>query len=333
MKENELMTTALNALRAELPIDWKWEAVDDIEHNEIDGELLLLIKNQELKFQVVIKKDLKNHQLYNVLELKESTNNILLITEKLYPKMKAELRKNQVNYLEANGNVYLENHQVFLFIDNKGAIKAQKEKGNRAFTKTGLKVVFHFLLDPEIINWTQREIAEISNVALGNIPQVINGLRETNFLLKKNKSEFLINNYKELLHKWVGEFEQTLRPTLFKQRFSLMDTNQNWKQLNLNTEKTVWGGEPGGDLLTNHLRPEEFTLYTRETNHDLIRNYSMVPNLDGDIWVYESFWKTKYNHTAAAPAVLVYTDLMLKQDKRCVETANIIFNEYIQPNI
>lgn len=331
--ENELITTALNTLKAELPIDWKWEAVDDIEHKGIDGALLFLIKNQELNFQVVIKNDLKNHQLYNVLELKESTDNILLVTEKLYPKMKAELRENQVSYLEANGNVYLENDQVFLFIDNKRAIKTKKEKGNRAFTKTGLKVVFHFLLDPKIINWTQREIAEISNVALGNIPQVINGLRETNFLLKKNKNEFIIGDYKELLNKWVGEYEQTLKPTLFKQRFMLMDINRNWKQLHLNPEKTVWGGEPGGDLLTNHLRPEAFTLYTKETNHDLMRNYRMVPNLDGDIWVYEAFWNTKYNLTSAAPAVLIYTDLMLKQDKRCIETANIIFNEYIQPNV
>lgn len=333
MKENELITTGLNALKEELPIEWRWEPVDENEDTEIDGSLVFLIKNQELTFQVIIKKDLKNHQLFNILQLKETTNNIILITEKLYPKMKQELRKNQVNYLEANGNIYLENDQVFLFVDNRRTIKTQKEKGNRAFTKTGLKVVFHFLLDPKIINLTQREIAEISDVALGNIPQVISGLRETNFLFKKNRNEFLISDYKGLLNKWMGEFEQTLKPTLFKKRFMLMDTNQNWKELKLNTEKTVWGGEPGGDLLTNYLRPEKLILYTRETNHELIRNYKMVPNLDGDIWVYEAFWNTKYNHTTAAPAVLIYTDLMLTQDKRCLETANIIFNEYIQPNL
>lgn len=59
MKENELITTAFNALKEELPIDWKWEPVDDIEHKKIDGRLLFLVKNQELKFQAVIKNNLK----------------------------------------------------------------------------------------------------------------------------------------------------------------------------------------------------------------------------------------------------------------------------------
>ena len=34
-----------------------------------------------------------------------------------------------------------------------------------------------------------------------------------------------------------------------------------------------------------------------------------------------------------APAELVYTDLMINDDKRSKETAKLIFDEYIQPNI
>ncbi len=230
-----------------------------------------------------------------LIENKNRLKDFLLIAGKLYPKTKKELRENNINYIEANGNAYINKNDVYLFIDTNKPLKTQKEKGNRAITKTGLKVVFHFLLDAELINRTQREIADITDVGLGNIPQVINGLLETNYLLKLNTKEYIINNYQELLNKWITEFDQTLRPTLFKQRFRFQNRNQNWKDIQLNTDKTLWGGEPAGDILTNHLRPEKFTLYTTETNKDLMINYKLIPDGDGEIFVREMFWNNNFN--------------------------------------
>lgn len=43
----------------------------------------------------------------------------------------------------------------------------------------------------------------------------------------------------------------------------------------------------------------------------------------------EKFWKA--NSGTTVPHLLVYTDLILKEDKRCRETAQKIFDEYIQP--
>lgn len=333
MYENELITTALQTLKQDIPIEWKWIPTPNNQDFRKNDYIEFFLRNQTIEYQIEVKKELKNHQLHALIPIHGYNRNMLLIVEKLYPNVKKELRANHINYLEGNGNVYLENEQIFIFIDHRKTLKALKETGNRAFTKTGLKVVFHFLLNPEIINLPQREIAEITNVALGNIPQVINGLRETNFLLKKNKNEYLINDYRALLTKWISEYDQTLKPSIFKQRFVLMNTNQNWQQIELLTDKTVWGGEPAGDILTNHLRPEELTLYTKENTKELIQNYRIIPSNTGDFWVYEIFWNEKYNAAKTAPALLVYADLILKNDKRCLETANLIFDEYIQPNL
>ncbi|WP_167309404.1 type IV toxin-antitoxin system AbiEi family antitoxin [Flavobacterium psychrophilum] len=254
------------------------------------------------------------------------------MAEKLYPKVKKELRENRVNYLEGNGNVYINTDNLFLYIDTNEVTKTQKEKGNRAFTKTGLKVIFHFLLKPKLINQTQREIAEVTNVALGNIPLIINGLLETNLIVRLDKNEYVINDYEELLNKWITEFEQTLKPTLFKQRFRFQNKDKDWRTVPLNTDKTVWGGEPAGDIITNHLRPEKFILYTKETTKELILNYKLLPDDEGEIMVYDMFWNNDYN-TNTAPNELVYTDLMITDDKRCKETAKLIFDEYIEPNL
>ena len=61
-------------------------------------------------------------------------------------------------------------------------------------------------------------------------------------------------------------------------------------------------------------------------------NYKLVPDKDGEIFVYEMFWNTKFNDKTV-PNQLVYTDLMITNGKRCKETAKMIFDERIKPNI
>lgn len=332
MKEEEIIYKAFDRLDKNIVIFLNWETKEKTDDMHIDGLLNFLINDHKFEFNVEVKKDVKNHQLYNLIENKNHFKDFLLVAEKLYPKTKKELRENNINYIEANGNAYINKNDVYFFVDTNKPLKTQKEKGNRAFTKTGLKVVFHFLLNPELINKTQREIADITNVGLGNIPQIINGLLETNHLIKLNKKEYIINDYEELLDKWITEYAQTLRPTLFKQRFRFQNRDQNWRDIHLNTDKTLWGGEPAGDILTDHLRPEYFTLYTTETNKDLMINYKLVPDKNGEIFVYEMFWNIKFNDKTV-PNQLVYTDLMITNGRRCIETAKMIFDERIKPNI
>ena len=211
MNETDIVNKAIHNLEKEIPIIWNWEIMISNKDLGIDGELELTINNQKMLMLVEVKKDVKNHQLFNIIEYNRRLQNFLLVAEKLYPKVKKELRENHINYLEGNGNVFIKKDNIFLYIDANKTIKTQKEKRNRAFTKTGLKVVFHFLLDPQLINQTQRDIADITNVALGNIPLIMNGLLENNFILKLNKNEYVINNYEELLNKWIAELDQTLR--------------------------------------------------------------------------------------------------------------------------
>lgn len=332
MKEIDILNNAIHNLEKNIPINWEWKTVDDNIDKGVDGKLSIIVNNQKKRLFVQIKKDVKNHQLFNILNYKNKYVDFLLVVEKLYPKVKKELREYRVNYLESNGNVYINTDDLLLYIDTNEVAKTQKEKGNRAFTKTGLKVIFHFLLKPQLINQTQREIAEHTNVALGNIPLIINGLLETNLIIRLNKKKYTINNPEELLNKWITEFEQTLKPTLFKQRFRFQNKNHDWRTLPLNEDKTVWGGEPAGDIITNHLRPEKFTLYTKETTKELMLNYKLLPDDQGEIAVYDMFWDNDYN-TNTAPNELVYADLMMTDDKRCKETAKLIFNEFIEPNL
>lgn len=298
------------------------------EKGPLDGEMHLKFTNWTPKFVVEVKQDVRTHQIPQIEALAEQFKHFLLVAHHLYPKVKEELRQKGINYLEANGNVFLRNTDMFVYVDTQKPLDVKQNKGNRAFTKTGLKVLFHLLQHKDDINLTQRDLAEKTGVALGNIPQVIEGLKETGFLMPLNQKTYVWENRPALLDRWITEYAAVLRPKLKLERYVFRD---DWREIPFDPAKTVWGGEPAADILTNHLRPENFLLYTRENRRELIQNYRLQPDAYGDIMALELFWKHDGRNTA--PPLLVYADLMLEGGKRNRETAEMIFNEHIQPNL
>lgn len=293
-----------------------------------DGLLYLILNGKVLPYTVEIKREVRMHQVEQIKDFANQNDHFILVANHIFPKVKEELRYNEINYLEANGNVFLKEEDMFVYVDAQKPLDLEQNKGNRAFTKTGLKVLFHLLQHKDDIKLTQRELAEITNVALGNIPQVIDGLKETGFLIPLNQKTYVWENRADLLERWITEYAAVLRPKLKMERYVYRD---DWREIPFNTTKTVWGGEPAAELLTNHLRPETFLLYTLENRKELIQNYRLQPDAYGDIMAMELFWKHDGRNTA--PPLLVYADLMLEGGKRNRETAAMIFDEYIRPNL
>ena len=319
--EKEIVHNALENLRHITGIEGFWQ-----ETGPLDGVLEFIVNGQKFTFVVDVKREVRMHQLRQIEDHFQHYDNLMLAVNRIFPKIKEELRQKGIPYLEANGNIFLKKENLFLFIDTQKPLDIAKNKANRAFTKTGLKVLFYLLQNKEAINLTQRELAQRAGVGLGNIPQVIDGLKETGYLIRLNNKTYLWENRRNLLERWIAEYATTLRPKLVKGRFTLRG---QWQNIAFDTDRTVWGGEPAADILTNHLRPEIFLIYTRENRQNLIRNYQLMPDMNGEIEVLDMFWKQDKAKTV--PPILVYADLMLEGGKRNKETAEIIYDEYIQP--
>lgn len=316
----EIIRTGLNNLFLSTGINGRF-----MPEGDLDGKLHFSLEGKEFDLVVEVKKELRRHQLLQLDHYSNRHKNFMVIAEHIFPKIKKELRDMGIAYLEANGNLFIKNEGIYLFIDTNKTAIVKKETANRAFTKTGLKVVFHLLHNKELINTTQREIADTAGVGLGNIPQVINGLKETGYLIQYRKQEYVWENRKELLDRWINEYATELRPKLFRGTYTF---KKDWQNLELDIQHTVWGGEPAADKLTNYLRPEHFIIYTNEKQSDLIRNYHVVPQTNGEVEVLELFWKPD---NEVAPPIMIYAELMLKGGKRNKETAEKIYNEYIEP--
>jgi len=328
MKEELIIEQVLENLPKELKIKANWKQVN----NGLDGKLHTNVNGKVIHFNAEVKNEIRQVHLKTLAELNQQFENFLLIAYRLYPQLKEQLRERGINYMEANGNLFINKEGLFIYIDAHAPLTREKQTGNRAFTKTGLKVVFQLLLNPDLVNQTQREIATRANVALGNIPKVIQGLNEAGYLLKYDKNTYRFTEKEALIEKWTKEYAMTLRPTLEIGKYQLAG-NQPWKEIKIKEGLTKWGGEAAGDLLTHYLRPELLTIYTRETRKELMKNYRLIPNKVGDIEVLTMFWQPEDVQNRTVPPLLAYADLINTNDKRCAETAQLIFDEHIRPNL
>ena len=324
MTKQEIIYLALENLEKKAHIKSKWVPSAK---TGLDGKLMLQIEKTETRYNVEIKKELRSHHVPKIALINKENEPFMLVAGRLFPKVKEQLQQENIAYLEANGNIFIKNQGNLIWIDGNDPIRIENEAENRAFTKTGLKVVMLFLLDENWLNKTYRQLAEKSCTTIGNITHIFNGLKKDNILIPLSKKEYKLNNKKALLDKWIAAYELKLKPILKIGTFRFLKEEHflNWKNVPLQNEKSYWGGEPAGDLLTNYLRPEELTLYTTESRNDLIKKYKLIPDDKGNIKVYQKFWAEN-----EMPPLLVYADLINTRDRRCFETAQKIYDEYLQ---
>lgn len=268
----------------------------------------------------------------------QSKHPLLVIANYITPKAKEQLIESQINYLDRAENIYLKLSNLLLKIEgNKNSSVKEKYK-SRAFSKTGAAVVFQFLLDPRAVNHPQRTIAKMANVSLGTIPKVFEGLLKDKFIIKDTDTSYRLINYKALLEKWIPVFNEKVLPNykIGTYTFSRYN-NTNWKD-QLAYPQVFWGGEPGAALLTKYLNPEKFTLFTTKTKQQILTELKLVPDTNGEITIYQSFWDTYTLQTAidliaeknTAPPVLIYAQLLYSGNERNIETAQIIFDDHIK---
>ncbi len=327
MNEPLIIERALENLKAATKLNGKWTAYED---NVFDGELELLFGKQKIRFLIEIRKELRNHQLVQLINLPRADKPLVIIADHIFPKIKEELKNHDIGYMETNGNMYLNYDPVFIQIEGRKDLPEGNEKKNRAFTKTGLKVIFMLLQDETILNQPYREIARQAGIALGNINYILNGLKQDGFLIAIENQKNMLVNKTQLLDKWIEGYNEKLKPGLKVGTFRLknMTDKNEWQKIKFKPGKTFWGGEAGGAKLTGYLKPQELIIYTTETRNELIKNYGLIPDPNGNIKVFRKFWCTPQQMEQIAPPLLVYTDLMNTGDGRCFETAKLIYEKF-----
>ncbi|MEO6721706.1 MAG: type IV toxin-antitoxin system AbiEi family antitoxin [Ferruginibacter sp.] len=327
MNENEIIHGALERLAEQTGMQGRWNPTG----SEPDGELDLYMPGKDLHLFVEVKKELRQYMLPNIFEMAKKYQPLMIVATNIFPTLKEMLREKKIGYLDTAGNIYAQTGTNFIWIDGNKPIKEKNTVKNRAFTKTGLKTVFYLLLNKDAINMPHRKLAEATGVALGNIKNVIEGLKEAGFILKVNDTTIKLQEKKALLDRWITGYRETLKPTLLLGRYRFWDRDKlkNWQTLPIQIGEDTWGGEPAAEYFTNYLMPTTLTLYT-ERKAALLTKWTLIPDEKGDVHFYKKFWKDEINNLKEyAPPLLVYADLMMTDDPRCQETARMIYNKFL----
>jgi Transcriptional regulator, AbiEi antitoxin, Type IV TA system len=82
-----------------------------------------------------------------------------------------------------------------------------------------------------------------------------------------------------------------------------------------------------------YLKPEHFTLYLHGDAKPLLTQARMRLDLNGNTELLQAFWNLPENptHPNLVPPLLAYADLMATQNGRNLETARLLYEQFLEP--
>jgi hypothetical protein len=239
------------------------------------------------------------------------------------------LQELNINYLESSGNCYIKSDNFFLFISGqKNQRNKQKTNRAKAFQEAGIKLLFHLLSNPENLQLSYRELAELAGISTGSVSNIMAELENQHYILKTKKRRILKNKL-ELLERWTIAYHDVLRPRLFKKQMRFVK-QPSLSELCDSSSEILLGGEPAAAILTNQLIPEQYTIYTNKNWQNLKDEVRLIPDENGKVEVLQQFWENECNDNRIVPPLLIYADLMGSGFGRNIETAKIILENELQ---
>lgn len=261
----------------------------------------------------------------------------LLVADYLPPPVAGMLREQRQQFVDGAGNVYLEAPGLLVYVTGqKPATPAPARRAGPAATLTanGLKLVFALLCDPALAAAPQRTIAAAAGVALGAVPPVLAALQHAGHLLVAGRTRQL-NATKRLLDEWALDYARRLRPKTLLATHTT-PTFAAWRDWPINPPQLRWGGEPAAQLLVRHLNPGILTLYADKLPPRLVVEQKLRAAAPREtqavVELRKPFWGQALQIDRKArtvPPVLVYADLLATGDARCIETAQMVYDQHL----
>ncbi|MDG2432322.1 type IV toxin-antitoxin system AbiEi family antitoxin [Flavobacterium sp.] len=296
------------------------------ENNNFD--CTIMINDQPIYVQM--KNEIRPATLAAMHQLVPHDPTILVAANYITPNAKALLKTQKINYIDSFGNAYLDFDQLKIYVE-KGNAKPITNSSNAIFTPAGAKLLFELLQKPDSVNTTYRALAEQCGIALGSVSKIMTALGNEGFLVKLNNKNAQLIKKEELLERWIPLINEKVLPNYKLDTFQFAKTKQSdWES----TDETIqWAGEPAAAYLTNYLNPEQFSLFTNLAKTEIITKTGFLPNKNGNITIYKPFWKSDTNAIKTVPPLLIYAQLMYEGSPRNIETAKLVYNEFLQPNL
>jgi hypothetical protein len=317
---------AVQRLGVEARIE-QWEPRIDGGH--ADAWIEFRMKGKRVRYIAEVKRGLRPVTLGSVIQqLQRLGGKPLLIADYVTPQLADTLRNHGVAFIDAAGNVYINNPPVLIWVKGEHPIaQPTLQPTGRAFQASGLQVIFALLCNPGQVDCPYREIAKLAGVAHGTVGWVMAELPKLRFIAEVGKKRRLLQP-ERLFQQWVEAYARTLRPKLYLGRYKT-ETLDWWKTIDPTKYALKMGGEGAAACLTHYLRPGTLTFFGAKAEPRFLLDQRLKADPTGEVEILRRFWQFENPETALAPTLLVYADLLAIGDARCLETAKLLYDQIL----
>jgi len=334
MTEKNILQNALAALRKAHPFeicqtDAHYQSQADNKNTDVN--ITIKYGNTEHRLTTEVKSRIDKTSAALHLANAHNKGRTVIVTPYVSGEMADRLKNHNIEFIDTCGNLFLNRPPLYLFVKgNKSHEILKPTPVIRAFKASGLKVIFTLLSLPGSEKKSYRELAALSNVSLGTIDWVIKDLTTLDYLVDTGTHGRTLIKKDELFERWVTAYPEQLKTKLNRKTYRA-DNAQWWKETTLEGDNALWSGEVAASKLTTYLIPESITLYAKQPCTKLIVANKLRNDHQGNIEILSTFWNFTLDHSSrsTSPPILVYADLMATGDSRNIETAGIIYHDYI----
>ncbi len=257
----------------------------------------------------------------------------LRVAEYIPAKLGQQLRQAGQCYADLIGNVWLiaEPLGLTLLVTGLRGRKLLPVHG-LAFQPQGLRLLFHLLIDPELLKLSDAVLAKRTGVPLYATSNALTDLAQQELLLPG--TERRLENPAKLLAHWVVSYRDTLRPQLPTQRYHWLDGTRREQvgfQLARKT-KSLWSGAVAARrLLACSLLPSTLALYTHSPHTPgLLRKLGLVPHPAGPVELVKVFrTPAVLTEEYCAHPLLIYADLLAAHEEESLTVARQLLGRYM----
>jgi len=332
----DLLVQAVQSLENSTGLHAAIEKIERTPRRGADAIIVLEDQNKRWRFYVEVKPQLTTHTLgaaiATVSQIKKEHQTAALVTRYVNPSQADRLRELGTEFFDTAGNAFFQQKGLTVFITGrKPQLSKSLGRPARAFNQTGSRLVFALLCQPGLENRTYREMATEAGISLGAVNWIMNDLKSLHHISELGARGRRVLHRKELLKRWVSAYPEQLRPKLVRGRYRSERIREWWQKAHLPPD-AFWGGEVAAKLLTKYLKPQFVTIYSDSTLPKLQAQYGLRRDSNGDTELLERFWKfDEWNKKdlKTVPPLLVYADLLSTGVERNLETAQMIYEQYI----
>lgn len=332
--KEEIFQLAIETFQKNIPMQVETLAMqpEDTAGFRPDRRIRITWQGLALDYYAEIKTTITKAQKLLLLMYREKLNfPLILIAKYVNAQIAGQLKQAGMEFIDTAGNAFINKPPIYIFVKGNRPPEAVRQTPiKRAFKPAGLKIIYAFLCNPAFVNKTYREIAAITDVALGTVNWIMKELKDLGFLLNMGKRGNKLIQKQNLLQRWVTTYPEQLRLKLLLGRYR--GEYDWWQKRRLDPLVAQWGGDIAAARLTHYLRAEIITIYTtkQHLNHLLIEN-RLRKDPAGDVEILERFWKPAevWQYEDLVHPILVYADLLATGNQRNIETARIIYEQHI----